>query len=364
MRNFKVAGAAWMGLAAAMAFQAPSQAAQPAVAAAGCDPDGALHYVCGPVNAEDVIRLGNSRWLITSGMDGPLNGGGPARGHLYLVDTQAKTWIDWFPGKAQPARHDTTLFKDCPGPVDPDAFSAHGLSLREQSANRYRLYITSHGAREAIEIFDIDASGAEPSVAWAGCVVLPEKVSANSVAILPDGGFITTQFMDRSLPEQQAFMQIMSGRPNGQLYEWHPGGKVEPIAGTELAGPNGIVVSEDGRTIFVAAFGTGEVVRYQRGDGDGGALRKDVVKMGITPDNLRWSASGKVLAAGGVRSTGGPPGGGWAVEEIDPETLAVRQFVGGQRVTGMQGVTAAAEVGREVWVGTFNGNRIGYITVP
>ena len=363
MRNGKRISAAWLGLSAGLLFAGSAQAAAPgAAASAGCEPDGPLHYICGPVNAEDLIRLGDTRWLITSGMDGPLNGGAPARGHLYLVDHQAKTWIEWFPGNAAPDRHDRRLFGDCPGPVDPASFSAHGLALQEQSADRYRLYITAHGAREAIEVFDVDASGARPTIAWAGCVLLPGEVSANSVAILPDGGFITTQFMNRSLPLQQAFGEVMSGQVNGRLFEWHPGGSVQAIAGTEMSGPNGIVISPDGQTLFVAAYGTHEVVRFRRGEGP---LRKDVVKLDMTPDNLRWSADGKVLAAGGNHSPGAAPGAaGWSVVEIDPQSLAVRKLAGGQRLTGMQGVTAAVDVDDEIWVGTFSGNRIGYVAVP
>ncbi|MFO7324441.1 MAG: hypothetical protein DIU62_001880 [Pseudomonadota bacterium] len=364
MRKRRLVGAAWAGISAGLLAGA-SGAAQPAAVAApaSCDPDGDLHYICGPVNAEDVVRLGNTRWVIASGLDGPLNGGAPARGHLYLVDSQAKTAIDWFPGRARPAQADHSLFHACPGPVDAAAFSAHGLALRERSAGRFRLYVTAHGAREAIEVFDIDATGAEPAIAWAGCVVLPGKVSANGVAILPDWGFVTTQFVDRSLPLQQSFGQVMAGQVSGGLYEWHPGGRVEPIAGTELSGPNGIVVSPDGRTLFVAAYGTHEVVRFRR-EGTG-APAKDVISLGITPDNLRWSAGGKVLAAGGVHAPGTAPGAaGWAVVEIDPQSLAVRKVAGGQKLTGMQGVTAAVDVGREIWLGTFSGDRIGYVTLP
>jgi hypothetical protein len=363
MRNRWLVHAAMAGISAGWLVVA-AHAAQPAgPAPASCDPDGELHYVCGPVNAEDVIRLGNTHWVITSGMDGPLGGGGPARGHIYLVDTRAKTFTDWFPAKARPAQPDHSLFHECPGPVDPAAFSAHGLALRERSAGRYRLYVTGHGAREAIEVFDIDATGAEPAIAWAGCVVLPEEVSANSVAILPDWGFVTTQFVDRRLPQQQAFGQIMAGQVNGKVYEWHPGGKVQPVAGTAMSGPNGILVSADGRTLFVAAYGTHEVVRFRR-EGSGEPV-KDVIKLDITPDNLRWNAAGKVLAAGGVHAPGAPPGtAGWAVVEIDPQSLAVRKVAGGQKVTGMQGVTAAVDVDKEIWVGTFSGNRIGYVTLP
>ena len=193
------------GVLAVAALAMVSGAAGAATPAAGCNPDGELRYLCGPANAEDMVRLGETRWLVTSGMDGPLMGGGPARGHLYLVDHQAKTFVDWFPGQAGPAKHDKSLFGSCPGPVDPTRFSAHGLSLKEQAAGRYRLYVTAHGAREAVEVFDIDASGARPTVAWVGCVVLPDDVMANGVAMLPDGGFVVTKFLDRGQPEAQAF---------------------------------------------------------------------------------------------------------------------------------------------------------------
>jgi sugar lactone lactonase YvrE len=314
------------------------EAATPPAAAASCDPDGQLRYVCGPVNPEDVIQLGDTRWLLTSGMDGPLNGGAPARGHVYLVDTAAKTWVDWFPGAAPAFRHDTTMFKDCPGPLDITAFSAHGLALRQRSTGRFQLYVTAHGAREAIEVFDVDATGARPAITWVGCVVLPEKVLANSVAILPDGGFVTTQFMDRSLSVNEAFGQVTSGQINGKVYEWHPGGKVEAIAGTELSGANGIVVSPDGRTLYVAAYGTHEVVRFERG---AGAVRKQVIDVDITADNLRWTAGGKILAAGGVH--GGPPGStGWAVLEIDPQTLATRRCCGPRLIRTSRRSSSAA----------------------
>jgi sugar lactone lactonase YvrE len=333
-------------------------ATPPAAPASGCSPDGALHYVCGPVNAEDLARIGNTRWLVTSGMDGPLNGGAPARGHLYLVDHQAKSWVDWFPGAAPASRHDTRMFKECPGPIDTSSFSAHGLSVHEQSANRFRLYVTGHGAREAIEIFDVETAGARPAITWIGCVVLPDKVSSNSVTVLPDGGFVTSQFMNRSLPMGDAFSQVTRGEVNGMLYEWHPGGKVEPIAGTELSGANGIAASADGRTIFVAAYGSGEVVRFERGTGQ---IKKTAVKVDITPDNLRWAPDGKLLAAGGMH--GAPGSTAWAVLEIDPKTLAVRRVAGGDRLTGMRGVTVGAKVGNEMWLGTFSGDRIGYVTL-
>lgn len=327
-------------------------------AAAGCNADGELQYLCGPANAEDLVRLGETRWLIASGMDGPLMGGGPARGHLYLVDHQAKTFMDWFPAQASPARHDKATFGGCPGPVDTAAFSAHGLSLKAQSAGRYRLYVTAHGAREAVEVFDIDATGARPAVAWVGCVVLPDDVMANSVTMLPDGGFVVTKFLDRTQPEAQAFGAVQRRQLNGALYEWHPGGAVRVIPGTEMSGPNGILASADGRTLYVAAFGTGEVYKFER---QGNTLGRQVVKVDIGADNLRWTPEGKILAAGS-NTCGTPPcTRGWKVLEIDPATLAFRTVAGQERITGMDGTSVGIRVGDDIWIGTYRGDRIGYL---
>jgi hypothetical protein len=376
MRHAKLLFTALFGVAAAIGSISSLQAAAPSsTASASCDPDGQLRYVCGPVNAEDVLQLGNTRWIVTSGLDGPLNGGAPARGHLYLIDHQAKSFTDWFPGAEPVFRHDRSMFPSCPGPLDTTSFSAHGVALREIGAGLYRLYVTAHGAREAIEVFEVaetvEVRGSRrpgftqppPEISWVGCVVLPEKVSANSVATLPDGGFVTTQFMDRSLPVNDAFGQVRSGVVNGALWEWHPRGKVdkvEMIAGTEMSGANGIVVSPDGGTIFVSAYGTHELVRFERGTG---AIRRQAIGLPITPDNLHWGAGGKLIIAGPNHPAAGPGDASWSVLEIDPQSLAFKRIAGGARPTGMQGVTAAIQVGNTIWLGTYSGNRVGYLPV-
>src|SRR5690349_16903578 len=107
-------------LAAASFFVTASEAAAPSP---DCTPDGALQFVCGPKNAEDLERLGDTQWLIASGMDGALSGeGGSANGKLYLVDHRAKRWQEAFPGNAPAFRHDRTLYGGCPGPVNPKNF--------------------------------------------------------------------------------------------------------------------------------------------------------------------------------------------------------------------------------------------------
>ena len=335
-----------------------SFSAEATPAAATCEPDGGLQFLCGPRNVEDLVQLGGSRWLIGSGMDGVSSGTASARGHLYLIDPAKKAWQVAFPGTAPSFRQDRAVFSSCPGPVNPMNFSAHGLALKARGREQYRLYVVGHGEREAIEVFDVDARRGTPLITWTGCVVLPEDVLANSVAILPDGGFITTKFLDRRLPTSESMAQARQGKPIGALYEWHPGGNVTAIAGTELAAPNGIEVSADGKTLYVAVFGTHEFVRFVRG---ANGVKKDTVPVAISPDNVRWGPSGKLLTTGGdFAGPTAPRTTGWSVLEVDPNTLAARVVGHGESSKGRQARSVALAVGDNIWVGTFNGDRVGY----
>ena len=333
----------------------PSTAAEGAPTS--CGPDAALRFMCGPKNVEDLVQIGASRWLIGSGMDGT-SGPGPAHGHLHLIDHQKKTWQIAFPGPSPAFRFDKSLYGGCPGPLNINNFSAHGIALRQQARGRYRLYVVSHGDRESIEIFNVDARGSIPAFTWIGCVVLPDDVSANSVAILPDWGFVTTKFLDRKLPQAESMAQARQGKPIGAVFEWHPGGKVTAIAGTELAAPNGIEVSPDGKTIYVAVFGSHEFVRFRR---DGNSLEKKAIAVAISADNVRWSANGKLLTAGGnYAGADAPRTTAWTVLEIDPESLATRIVASGDSSNGMQAISVGLAVDGDIWVGTFGGDRIGY----
>jgi len=332
-----------------------------AAAAPDCAPDGSLQFVCGPMNAEDLERLGDTQWLVASGMDGALTGeGGSAHGKLYLVDHRAKRWQEAFPGKTPVFRHDRTLYGSCPGPLNPENFSAHGIALKQQSPGRHRLYVVGHGDREAIEVFEVDARSGTPAITWTGCVVLPDDVLANGVAILPDWGFVATKFLDRRVPQAESMAQARQGKVNGGLYEWHPGGAVTAIPGTELSAPNGLEVSKDGRTIYVAVFGTHEFVRFRR---EGSGVKKDAIPVAISPDNVRWTAGGKLLTTGSdYAGPNGPRTTAWTILEVDPDTLRTRAAARGPSSKGMQALSVAVDVGDALWVGTFAGDRVGYVS--
>jgi hypothetical protein len=347
------------GAGAALLAGCASSTAEPETAAAaaapaapqwpeGCEPSGALAYLCGVDNAEDIVPVGTTRWLLASNL-APL-GGEVGAGKIYLIDSQAKTAEELFPGPAPVMRHDAAMFPNCPS-IDLQHFDTHGLALRETSPGVYRLYSTSHGAVEAIQAWELDATGDKPTVAWVGCVPLPGNNMFNSVAILADGGFVTTLFMDRSDP--QAFAKINQGQINGAVYEWRPGGAVIAIPGTELSGPNGIELSADDRFMFVAAFGGHEVVRFDRGPNP---TPKASAAVEVSPDNLRWSEAGTLLTVGGNLT----PNTGWSIFEVDPSTMESRKLAGVDQNAALQGAATALQVGDEIWIGPYSGDRVGY----
>jgi hypothetical protein len=324
---------------------------------------GDLKYICGLKNAEDILPLGDTQWLITSGMSDQLLNADDA-GHIYLVNRSEKTFEEFFPGVKPTFDLDKEMFNACPGPINPEKFSAHGLALQQRSSGQFRLYITGHGEREAIEVFNIDTKSAKPAISWVGCVLLPEKMLANSVAILSDSGFVTTKFLDPTVPN--FFDEISNSKITGGVYEWHPGGKVDAIPGTELSGANGIAVSPDNKWVYVAATGTREIVRYDR---TVNPVTMEKFQISVTPDNLRWGDNGLLYTAGSnyvpPEDCDNPPcQTGWSVFSIDPLTMKMKRVTGVDQTATMQNASSAVAVGHEIWVGTYSGDRIGYLPKP
>jgi hypothetical protein len=320
------------------AFGAP--APQAAAPSPGCHDEQGLTYICGLVVPEDVLNLGSTGLLLVSGHRAP--------GHMYLIDPAAGTQSELIHGATFRLQHDTSAYPGCPGPLNLQAFDVHGLSLAETSPRRFSVYTTSHGAREAIEIYDLDLRGSAPILTWTGCVLLQQDSYYNSVARLADGGFVATRMRDANFTRTEGVPPGITGH----LVEWHPGGQVQRLAGTEMSLPNGIDVSKDERYIFVAANGTHEVVRFDRRTTP---IGKRAVSLPISPDNVHWDTNGKLLSAGPNYVAPAACGGagcatGWSVIELDPETLAFSRLGGADQTAAMQRVSAAMRVGDDIWV--------------
>ena len=94
----------------------------------------------------------DSPWVIVAGMEDD--------GYVYATHTRDHRSIVLFPDPAVRSRPDAA-FADCAGPLT-EGFRPHGLSLRPGDDGRHTLYVVRHGAREAVEVFELDASGRQP----------------------------------------------------------------------------------------------------------------------------------------------------------------------------------------------------------
>lgn len=302
-------------------------------AAQTCAPDGPVEFVCGITNPEDLYHVPDTPWVIASGRYSD------SEGPIYAVDVRDHSVREIFPARALPPRHDTTTYRACPGPND--VFQPHGLTLREGSGLVHTLYVVGHGAREAVEVFELNAGGPLPTLRWIGCIPAPEGTRRiNSITALPGGSLGATNF-DTS---------------GGELWEWLPTTGWIEVPGSRMRGPNGLVSSTDGRWYYIGGWSDRALVRLSRGQTP---VLADPIPVGFNVDNVRWAPDGKVIVAGHVtRCEGAEPCelSAARVAEVDPETLAVRPLVDYKGNDFFKLGTVAIRVGDEIWVGGINGS--------
>jgi hypothetical protein len=338
-------------LAFAAAGAATGQSAAP------CTPSGGLTFICGPANPEDLVLVPNSRWMLASGM-------APGSG-LHLVDTRAKTVKNLYAVGAG-SRADRAKYANCPGPLDPKQALLHGLSLRPAAGGRYTVYATNHGGRESVEVFELDASGASPTAIWIGCVLAPDKMSFNSVAAFSDGTLVATVLITPDKTFADAFAQ----RTTGVVMQWTPGTPTfKALPGTELSANNGIETSPDDREFYVASTTTKRIVAFARNN-TAKPLRVAQLKE-FGPDNVRWTSDNRLITAGMLDNEpacGGAPKDeagircprGYVVVTIDPKTMAVTEIARGPATPSFTGTAIAMQTGNEIWLGSFNADRLAY----
>ncbi len=321
-----------------------------------CAANGEVSYVCGPKNPEDLVLVPSTQWIVSSGM---ADGAG-----FYLIDSRSGE----FGSLTFTAQHDRT-FASCPTPPTAQTLQTHGLNIRATGAGRARLNVVGHGAREAIEVFDVDASGARPTLTWRGCVPMPEGLAANSVASFPDGSLVATVLFMPGTTFADAIVEL---KPTGAVYEWSPGKPgFELVRGTELPANNGIEVSADGSEIYVASSGLQTIVAFSHSNP--ARQLRTTRPLGFTPDNVHLASDGRLVTAGmanDVPECGGPPGPQHDIEKlsrcprptivvaIDPKTMSDTVIATTAATPSFSNATMALPVGNQAWIGSFAGDRI------
>jgi hypothetical protein len=325
---------------------------------ATCAPAGGLTFICGVANPEDLVLVPNSRWMLASGM--------AAGSGLHLVDTRAKTVKNLYAAGAASTRLDKTKYAMCPGPLDAKQALLHGLSIRPAAAGRNTIYATNHGGRESVEVFELDASGAAPTATWIGCVLAPGKMSFNSVAAFSDGTLLATVLITPDKTFEDAFAQ----RITGVVMQWTPGTPAfTALPGTELSANNGIETSPDDREFYVASTTTKRIVAFARNNTSKPLRVAQLKEFG--PDNVRWTSDNRLITAGMLDdepACGGAPKDekgircprGYVVVTIDPKTMAITELARGPATPAFTGTAIAMRVGDDLWLGSFNADRLAY----
>jgi hypothetical protein len=113
------------------------------VSSATGKPDSDLSFLVGVEDAEDLLLIPGTDWIVASGM-----GRDKPHGALHLINARTKAWSRWFPDQPLRARLDADAYPDCAAPPDPARFWSQGLSLRPTGPRTSILYVAGHGERE------------------------------------------------------------------------------------------------------------------------------------------------------------------------------------------------------------------------
>ncbi len=329
-------------------------------------------YLCGIPSAEDLVRLSDTSLLLASVF-------APGPGMLNVIDTKTTSWHSVYPtdlttGAASNA-YDTSRFPDCPGAPEPAAMISHGLFITEETDKHSTLYAVSHGARETIEVFDVHRpdQSALPVVTWIGCVPTPEGQEANSVAVLEDGSLLATIPVEHGF----TFAQSMEGIATGAVHHWDSTtNDWQRLDATAQPYPNGVEIGTGEQSFYIASSGLRKIIEYSL-DPSNRVLRESS-EMTIIPDNLHSDRKGNLFTGGLLfdypecvvfdaqgnfsLELFGACARPYEVLSYDPIRLQPTKLASGAADASFTNVTMGVEVNGAVWVGTFAGDRVEYVS--
>jgi hypothetical protein len=240
----------------------------------------------------------------------------------------------------------------CTGPPDASAFSGHGLSTARTRGGRQIVAVIGHGAREAIEHFEVVGVGPELRARWVGCVPLPPGAAGNDLVLDSDGSILVTNYIP-TVHGLRAWIWLKAasfGWNTGNVLRWRPAEGWSAVPHSEGSMPNGIL--RHGGQTYVAYNGAREIVALQ---GDG--VPKRSLAVSGSPDNLSAGPNDTILAA--LLDPSSP--GAWSIAAIDP-SLGRSQIVYAHDGRRLRSVTSVAFDGVRYFLGSMDGDAVGVLS--
>jgi arylesterase / paraoxonase len=213
----------------------------------------------------------------------------PRTGVAYLSSCDFRSVLAGKPAKCSIYAYD--LNAPSPRPVDlvPDAapgFLPHGISLHVAEDGTGTLFAINHaGGRHTVEVYDVGQTALTHRTTLAG----PALVSPNDlVAVTPTQVYVTNDHRHPTGPMRT--VEEYFRRPWTNVVMWDGSAFHEVAGGIQLA--NGINVSRDGRTLYVASAIGQDIRVYDRDAATGALTLRNQIPLGTGPDNIEVDADG------------------------------------------------------------------------
>ena len=356
-----VFGLFWLALACCLMLGCSSQAI------VSCESTAGITVICGFKNPEDIKRLPDQKTLLISQV-GTL--GAPIPGSLVFFDTLSQRISPAFPvdASALDLKPDNWGASHCPGMPGPE-FSPLGIAVRQRDDGRWQVAAVNYGQRMSVEMFELLMTvDHQYRLAWRGCVIPPDEVSINSVALLGNGGFVASHMFDRRAPEifgvSSSVWRAQLGLDTGYVFEWLPAaeGVFRVLEGSHGPFLNGIEVSRDENTVFVSVTSADQIRKIDRRSG-----RQLAVLKVERPDNISWDDDGFLLVASltgsrlenlaCIKRIGENCGLAFSIVRIYPSNMSAQQIFKHEGAP-MGAATGAQQLGTSLYLGSFAGDRI------
>ena len=258
--------------------------------AADCTAHNGMEPFCTVEKPEDMESIG--QWVLISEY-GSLDGSHAGRLTLFNPTNNA-TRVLYPAGNDAAATDSQPAWGDAACQTPPGAqLSPHGIH-HSALGGEERLYVVSHGGREAVELFEILNAGDFDTFAlqWRGCVPAPDGSWINDVVGLGNGALAVTHMVSKGISEEALIEAETAQATTGAVFEWQPAQGWHKVPNSDGSLPNGLEVSTDGSTLFINEYLGDRVTALERASGR--RLWQTPVD---GPDNSSWAVDGRLLVA-------------------------------------------------------------------